>query len=208
LRVVAGRARTRCVARTGPLASLGASAKQSRAARPGIWIASSLSAPRNDAATDVSRERVSTSSLPGLTRASVRRARESEFQSRRSSHRSPADSMWPNSGANASREQSRPARRCCCAIGRNGGASDHRTRPTVKQLSSFSDLDGWSRGHRLLARGRRRSQNVHRPCLYVYTRTAISRMRRSARVQRRRANFCSIRLGSNCGTFTCASSAH
>jgi hypothetical protein len=75
-------------------------------------------------------------------------------------------------------------------------------------LSSFSHLDGWHRGHRLLARGRQQTQNVHCPCLYVYTRTAISRMRRSARVQRRRANFCSMRLGPNCGSFTCASSAH
>ena len=43
--------------------------------------------------------------------------------------------------------------------------------------------------------GRRQTRNAHRPCLRVYTRTAISRMRRSPRVQRGRAIFCSIAAG-------------
>ena len=56
--------------------------------------------------------------------------------------------------------------------------------------------------------GRRQTQNVHRPCLRVYTRTAISRMRRSARVQRGRAIFCSIAAGANYRSVACARSAH
>ena len=55
---------------------------------------------------------------------------------------------------------------------------------------------------------RRQAQNVHRPCLHVYTRTAISRMRRSPRVQRGRAIFCSIAAGANCRSVACARSAH
>jgi hypothetical protein len=56
--------------------------------------------------------------------------------------------------------------------------------------------------------GRRQTQNVHRPCLRVYTRTAISRMRRSARAQRGRAIFCSIAAGANYRSVACARSAH
>ena len=61
---------------------------------------------------------------------------------------------------------------------------------------------------RCMAWGRRQTQNVHRPRLYVYTRTAVSRMRRSARVQRGRAIICSIAAGANCRSVACTRSAH
>ena len=114
-------------------------------------------------------------------------------QNRRSSRRPSGDSPWQNPGANVSREQ--PGRRAHAAMQSrsNGRASDRQT--NVQLL----DLYGW---------GRRLTQNVHRPCLYVYTRTAISRMQRSARVQRGRAIFCSIAAGANCRSVACARSAH
>ena len=57
--------------------------------------------------------------------------------------------------------------------------------------------------------GTRQTQNVHRSCLHAYARTVIRVCtRRSARVQRGRANFCSIAAGAICGSVTCARSAH
>ena len=115
-------------------------------------------------------------------------------KSRHSSRRPSGDSPWQDPGANASRQQRRPARpllQCSCE-------QRSRIRPSNKCPASGICMT-W---------GRRQTQNVHRPCLRVYTRTAISRMRRSARVQRGRAIFCSIAAGANYRSVACARSAH
>jgi hypothetical protein len=115
-------------------------------------------------------------------------------QSRHSSRRPSGDSLWQNPAANASREQRRSARPLlqCSREQRS------RIRPSNKCPASGICMT-W---------GRRQTQNVHRPCLHAYTRTAISRVRRSAGVQRGRAIFCSIAAGANCRSVACARSAH
>jgi hypothetical protein len=116
-------------------------------------------------------------------------------QNRRSSRRPSGDSPWQNPGANASREQPRPGAPIAAMQSREQRS---RIRPSNKCPASGICMT-W---------GRRQTQNVHRPCLRVYTRTAISRMRRSARVQRGRAIFCSIAAGANYRSVACARSAH
>ena len=97
-------------------------------------------------------------------------------------------------GANASREQRRPAR----PLLQCGRGQRSHIRPSNKCPASRICMT-WGRGQ---------TQNVHRPCSSVCARTAISRMRRSARVQRGRAIFCSIAAGANCRSVACARSAH
>ena len=127
--------------------------------------------------------------------ASRERGQGDRSQNRHSSRRPSGDSPWQNPGANASREQRRPGAPIAAMQSREQRS---RIRPSNKCPASGICIT-W---------GRRQTQNVHRPCLRVYTRTAISRMRRSARVQRGRAIFCSIAAGANYRSVACARSAH
>ena len=116
-------------------------------------------------------------------------------------------SLWQKSGANESREQLCPAA-IAAMYGRHllqckNEKAYSRGRQTNVQLLQFCTAWG-----RCMAWGRRQTQNVHCSCLYVYTRTAVSCMGRSARVQRGQAIICSTAAGANCRSVTCARSAH
>ena len=196
--VVVGRTRTRCVARAFPHFVIGG--HLSGNADPDTRMLSGVLA-RCIVSMDYRVSPVVTKKASNLARRKVARAAQAAkgdkgigAKSRHSSRRPSGDSPWQNPGANASREQRRPARpllQCSCE-------QRSRIRPSNKCPASGICMT-W---------GRRQTQNVHRPCLRVYTRTAISRMRRSPRVQRGRAIFCSIAAGANCRSVACARSAH
>ena len=202
--VVVGRARPRSVATTVPVASLRASAKQFRWACARIWIASSLSL------FATTRTPNFTSPRRGEVAGAVPAARAGEgirAQNRFGSRRPPAESLWQNSGANGPREQLCPAA-IAAMYGRRRllQCKNEKAYSRGRQTNLASPIcTAWGR---CMAWGRRQTQNVHRPRLYVYTRMAVSRMRRSARVQRGRAIICSIAAGANCRSVACARSAH
>ena len=179
------------------------SAKQSRLACARIRIASSLSL--------LATTRTPNFTLPpGRGRpggASRTGGRGIKAQNRCGCPAAARRSLWQKSGANESREQLCPAA-IAAMYGRHllqckNEKAYSRGRQTNVQLLQFCTAWG-----RCMAWGRRQTQNVHCSCLYVYTRTAVSCMGRSARVQRGQAIICSTAAGANCRSVTCARSAH
>ena len=200
--VVVGRARARSVATTVPVASLRASAKQFRWACARIWIASSLSLFATTRTPNFTSPRRGRS--PGRCRP---HGRERGSELKTDSALACPPNRCGKTRAQTGRGNNYARRRLlqCTAGGVYCSARTKKLiRAAVKQIAS-PICTAWGR---CMAWGRRQTQNVHRPRLYVYTRTAVSRMRRSARVQRGRAIICSIAAGANCRSVACARSAH
>jgi len=168
------------------------SAKQSRAARARIWIASSLPL------LAMARMRTFTSPRRGRSpgqRKPRRGTRGSEPKAATVPVARPAPRQWQDPGANASREQRRPgAAHCCNAVASNGRASDRQTNVQLLESVSHGAVD------------------KPKTCIaHVYTFIREQRFR-VCDVQHGFSKdeliFCSIAAGANCSSVACARSAH